>query len=396
MARERRGVVTAVLVAGALASACSGEPAATVVDEDTALQAVAESFAGSWAWSGRLEVVLSDAQVDSVVELGGGGAFGADDDAVERQVRLALDELGRQRMHGALGDDASFRAAWQRDETDLVDVRLDIGEVVRAESMTPDASIVTAVDAPALLAWFRDMQEVIDSFGLFEVPTVDELREDVRRFIDDADLRRVVLAVLDGGFGGVTGTLDFEELGVTEEQLGTVREAFAEQLIGLADAATFRELAAEALTVRDVTSEAGVTRAVVDLHPRAAADAVDDLFDDARGLAGDLGDDALADEELPDTLSSVAQLSFDAAGHLVEVRTDVLAIAGQLAPVMRLDAESARLLTRLQGATVHVVFGFEDHDEVATVADVAATTMPWDGIADYFRPEVEDAVGDAG
>lgn len=388
-----RTTVAIAIASAALATACRGEPAATVVDEATALEAVAESLAGSWSWSGQLDVQLDDAQVAAIVDLGAGDEFGADAGALEDQLRLALDEFARQRMHGALGEDQSFRSAWQRDDADLVDIRLDWGEVLRADAMTPSAAIVGAVNVPGIATFLRDMQEVTDDALLLTPPPgVEQLKADARQFIDEPDLLEVVLAILDGGFGGVAGQLDFADLGVTEDQLEQVREGFARELIGLADADTFQQLAAEAVTLRDLVTEDGVTRAVVDVHPQRAQQAVYDLFDDAQGLAEDLGDGYVLDEDLPETLEAVAQLSFDAAGNLTEVRTDVLGIAGQLAGSMELGPDQAKLLSALQGATVQVVFGFGDHDAVDTVADVDATTMTWDGIVEFFAPEVEQFV----
>lgn len=391
--RTRR-TATTIIVLAALATACRGGPrAAAITDEDTVLDAVAESFAGSWTWSGQLDVDLSEDQIGAVVDLGAGDEFGAGPDALAAQVRLALDEFDRQRMHGALGADQSFRTAWQRDDTDLVDVRLDWGQVLRADTMTPEAGIVGAVDVPAISQWWADMARVDGGMlGVGMVPSVEQLEQQARMHIPEPELLAVVLAILDGGFGGVVGQLDFADLGVTEDQLDEVREGFAEELIGLADADTFRQLAGEAVTIRDVATDGGVTRAVVDLHPRAAAEAVYDLFDDAQAIAEDLGDSYLSDEELPETIEAVAQLTFDADGHLTEVRTDVLGVAGQLADEMELGAEASQLLTAVQGATVHVVFGFGGHDAVETVVDVDATTMPWDGITDFFAPEVDEVL----
>ncbi len=89
---------------------------------------------------------------------------------------------------------------------------------------------------------------------------------------------------------------------------------------------------------------------------------------------------------------SRSQLTFDAQGNLTEVRTDVLGVAGQLASTMDVDPEAARMLTALRGATVHVVFGFGDHDAVDTVMDVEATTMAWDEIMDFFQQDIDDAL----
>lgn len=389
-----RTTLTGAIAGALLATACSigGAPAATLTDQDSVLDAVATSFEGSWSWSGRLDVQLSDTQIDTLAELEAEDGF-TEPEVVRRWTRLGLDELARQRMHGGLGADQSFRSAWQRDDTDLVDVRLGFGEVLRADSMTPEASLVGAVDAAAIMDLIRDMREADPMMmGGLWLPSVEELKSQAQMFIEDAELLRVVIAILDGGFGGVVGQLDFADMGVTEDQLDDVRDGFAEDLIGLADAETFRALAAEAVTIRDITAVDGVTKAVVDLHPRAAADAVYDLFDDAEMLAQDLADDYVLDEDMPETIEEVAQLTFDSDGNLTEVRTDVLGIAGQLAGVMDIQPQDAQLLAALRGATVHVVFGFGDHDAVDTVMNVDATTMAWDDIVDFFDAGVDDAL----
>ncbi len=384
-----RTTLTATIAGGLLITGCSS--AAPVTDEDEALDAVATSFEGSWSWSGQLDVELTDAQVDALVELEADDDF-TEPEMVRRWVRRGLDELARQRMHGALGADQSFRGAWQRDASDLVDIRFGFGEVLRAESMTPEASLVGAVDVPAIIDWLRDMRETDPTMMGVWLPSVDELKSQAPMFIDDEELLQVVLAILDGGFGGLVGQLDFADMGVTEDQLEEVREGYAEELIGLADADTFRALADEAVTIRDITAADGMTRAVVDLHPRAAADAVYDLFDDAEMLAEDLAGGYVVDEDMPQTIEEVAQLTFDADGYLVEVRTDVLGIAGQLAGSMDIGPDEAQLLAAMRGATVHVVFGFGDHDAVDTVMDVDATTMTWDDIVDFFDASVDEAI----
>lgn len=377
-----------------VAAGCATGPDPVVVDEATTFDAVAESFAGSWSWSGRLDVELTDRQIGDIVELQAGDEFGADPDAAEAQLRLALDEFDRNRMHGALGEDQSFRGSWERDGTDLFDVRADLGEVLRAESLTPSARLLFAADVPGILAWWRDLSAFDDSIDPDEVWTVDEVRRQAVQALQntDPDLLRVLLAVIDGGFGGFVGELDFADLGVTEEQLAQLRDGFAEQAIGVADADTFTQLAADALTVRDIVHGDGMTTAVVDIHPRAAAEAVYDLFDDAQGIAEDLADDYLLDEELPDTIEEVATLTFTADGDLVEVRTDVLSVAGQLAGPLELGQDEVRLLGALAGARFHVVFEFGDHDEVATTVAVDAVTLEWDWIVEFFAPMVSDAL----
>lgn len=391
----RRGLRSAgaVLVVATMGSGCSGgAPTAELLDEDAVISAVAASFAGSWSWSGRLDLELTDAHVDALAAFGGGEVFDADDDAVAAQVRMAVEEAARQRVHGALADDGSFRSAWRRGDADLVDVRFDFAEVLRAQSMTPEAGILVRVDVPGVFAFLEERQVFAGELGE-ALPSLDELRQQVRDLVDEADLRAVLLTILDGGFGGVVGQFDFAEVGVTEDQLDDVRAEFAERYIGEAAVQTFVEVAAEAFTVRDITTEGDVTRAVLDLHPRDATAAVYDLFDDAQYLAEDLADSYLLDEDLPETIEGVAQLTFDAAGNLTEVRTDVLSVAGQLATSMELDADATRLLAGLQGATIQVVFGFADHDAVDTVLDVEGTTMVWDDIVRFFAPDIEDVTG---
>ena len=93
----------------------------------------------------------------------------------------------------------------------------------------------------------------------------------------------------------------------------------------------------------------------------------------------------------PETLEGVSRLTFE-DDRLTEVRTDVVAVAGQLSASMQLGPEEVELLSLLQGATVQVVFGFADHGDVATVTDVEATTMAWDRVLEFFRGEIDAAL----
>ena len=389
---SRLRMLVAGLVAGLVVAGCGGQSATAITDEESALRAVADSFAGSWTWAGAVDIQLTDAQFEQVMNLTMQDAPASERDVIAEQARRQLDEFDRQRMHGALADDQSFRTAWERDGSDLVDLRLDFGEVLTAESMTPSAALLGAADVEGILQMIREAYEV-EGGSPADAITVDQLRDQARQAITDPKLLEVVMAIFDGGFGGLVGELDLSAAGVEEAELDELRAGFAEDLIGLADADTFVELAGEAMTLRDIRAEGGSTSVVVDVHPRDAAFAVYDLFDDAEALAEQMAGDPLGAEELPETLSEVARLTFDADGNLTEVRTDVVAIARQLADHVDLGTENtAETLEILADATVEVVFSFSDHDTVDTVTDVEATTIPWESILDYFRPAIDDAL----
>ena len=385
----RLRMLVAGLAAALVAAGCGGQSTAAITDEESALRAVAESFAGSWAWAGQVEVELTDAQFEQMLDLTMQQAPADERELIAEQARRQMDEFDRQRMHGALADDQSFRTAWERDGSDLVDLRLDFGEVLTAESMTPSAALLGAADVAGILQMTYD----VEGGDPADAVTVDQVRDQARQAITDSKLLEVVMAIFDGGFGGLVGELDLAAAGVGEAQLDELRAGFAQDLIGLADADTFVELAGEAMTLRDIRAEGGSTSVLVDVHPRDAAFAVYDLFDDAEALAEQVAGDPLDAEELPETLSEVARLTFDADGDLTEVRTDVLAVARELADHVDLGADNAEeTLEILRDATVDVVFSFSDHDAVDTVTDVEATTIRWESILDYFQPAIDDAL----
>lgn len=364
-----------------------------VEDEASAIDAIVDSLADtSWTWAGKLDVDIQDDQIAELVAAGRDtfdAPSGDTAEELEADLRLWIDETERQRMHGALADDDSFRIAWERNGQNLVDARLDAGEVFTGQSMTPEAAFHLQLDLPALIKFFTEESDLAS-----DVPSVDVLRRQAEGFITDTDLLAVVLAILDGEFGGLEGTIPLAQFGATPQDLDDIRAYYDNRLIGQADPDTYRDLLDTALTFGDLTTAGDMTSVSADLHPRDAAFAVYDLFDDAEGLAEDALGEGMDTEDLPETIADAATFTFDAAGHLVEVRTDVVGIATQLAlATPDLTDEDRAIVDALDGARVDVVFTFGEHGRVATVMDVEATTMKWDDLADFFFSGIGDVVG---
>lgn len=89
-----------------------------------------------------------------------------------------------------------------------------------------------------------------------------------------------------------------------------------------------------ALSIRDLTATDSGTRAVVDVHPRAAIVAIGGRLEEA-GEVDDYRDDFAAAtdltvDELPETIAGVATLLFDGAGHLRELTVPMLDIGRQV------------------------------------------------------------------
>lgn len=390
-----RTAAAALGAAVLLLPACTDDTASTagpgaVVDEASAIDAIVDSLAQtSWTWTGKLDVEISDEQFAGLMVAGAEQLGGPDAAEMEADLRRWIAETERQRMHGALADDGSFRIAWERNGQDLIDGRLDANEVFSGASMTPEAAFHLRLDIPAILKFFTDETDVETN----DIPDVDELRRQAEGFITDTDLLAVVLAILDGEFGGLDGTIPLAQFGATPDDLAEIRAYYDNRLVGQADPDTYRELLDTALTFGDLTTAGDTTTVSVDLHPRDAAFAVYDLFDDAEALAEDALGDAMDTEDLPETITDVATFTFDADGHLIEVRTDVVGIGTQLAAATPdLRDEDRAIIDALAGVRVDVVFGFGEHGRVPTVMDADATTMKWDDLAEFFFSGIGQAV----
>ncbi len=392
-----RTAIAALGIAVLVLPACTTDAATgpgAVTDESSAIDAIVDSLAGtSWTWAGKLDVDITDDQIAELIAAER-GTFDAQSNVLasdlEDDLRRWIAETERQRMHGALADDGSFRIAWERNGQNLADGRLDAAEVFTGDSMTPEAAFHLQLDIPALIKFFTEETEV----DAGEVPSVDELRRQAEGFITDTDFLAVVLAILDGEFGGLDGTIPLAQFGATPQDLDEIRAYYDNRLIGQADPDTYRDLLDTALTLGDLTTAGDMTTVSADLHPRDAAFAVYDLFDDAESLAEDALGEGMDTEDLPETIADAVAFTFDAAGRLVEVRTDVVGIATQLALATPNLGEAERaIIEALEGARVDVVFSFGEHGQVTTVMDADATTMKWDDLAEFFFSGIGDVVG---
>ncbi len=392
-----RTAIAALGIAVLVLPACTTDAATgpgAVTDESSAIDAIVDSLAGtSWTWAGKLDVDITDDQIAELIAAER-GTFDAQSNVLasdlEDDLRRWIAETERQRMHGALADDGSFRIAWERNGQNLADGRLDAAEVFTGDSMTPEAAFHLQLDIPALIKFFTEETEV----DAGEVPSVDELRRQAEGFITDTDFLAVVLAILDGEFGGLDGTIPLAQFGATPQDLDEIRAYYDNRLIGQADPDTYRDLLDTALTLGDLTTAGDMTTVSADFHPRDAAFAVYDLFDDAESLAEDALGEGMDTEDLPETIADAVAFTFDATGRLVEVRTDVVGIATQLALATPNLGEAERaIIEALEGARVDVVFSFGEHGQVTTVMDADATTMKWDDLAEFFFSGIGDVVG---
>lgn len=414
-----RHTATAVLLAGALlASSCTGggagpdDPAAGAVvvsDEPGALEAMADTLSGSFRWTGRLDLTLDRDEVVAALEH---VEDAADEPLLPETGDELLTEVDRWEelardlsTRGALADDGSWQLALAHGGDTWLDLRFGLGEIMDAQTMTPEAAILARVGWDALFRMVEDtMGESRDAW---------DVRGEMRRTATEGPdagtpFSDVLLALAEGGWGGLSGTVDLAQLGIAADDLDDHAQQLREDVAGVADRDTMLELADEALTIRGYERRGDLTVATVDVHPRAAAFAIYDLFDDAAMLAD------VPDDSLPETVEGVATVAFDDQGRLVEVRTDVLTLSaavldaeadryqriadgeitvedGGWVPAPDVAAASAarsraaaEAVRDLETTTAAVVFTMSDHGQVPTVTDVEAVTMPWGELAELF------------
>lgn len=407
----RRTAPTVLLAGGLLAVACSGQSGApddaaagavVVSDEPGALEAMADTLSGSFRWTGDLELTIDRGEVDAAlaqVAEATGEPLPPEADQWMAELDEYAETADESSAHGALADDGSWQVAFAHLGDTWLDLRFGLGEILDAQTLTPEATILARIGWETLFATFEEAADW-------------DVRDEMRRTADEGPdagtpFAEVLHALADGDWGGLAGTIDLAELGVADGDLDAHAQEFRREFAGVADRATMLALADEALTVRDYTPvEGGLTRATVDLHPRDAAFAMYDLFDDAAALA-----DADA-ESLPETVEGAVTITFDGQGRLVEVRTDVLVLAAHALDAQaelheaQADpsyepteyewvpddpaAEAAELragaaaIRGLERTTAAVVFAMSDHGEIPTVVDEDAVTMPWGDLADVF------------
>jgi hypothetical protein len=356
-----------------------------VATHDDALQAMADSLAaGSWRWSGGVEVTLTDEDYELMA---------ADDGSPSIwEMRDESSMLGAYSARGALGEDGSWQAVMVHDRTDVVDFRMSGRDLLDASTLEPEVTVLLRVDWPYLL------REMWAGFSYPGGPSPEEELAEVRREVEielaGSPFLEVVLALLDGEWAGLAGVIDLASFGVTQEDLDEAAEAFREELIGRADRDTAPEMIDRSVTLRDFTAVGtdGGSVAVLDVHPQAAAAAIYDLFDTAEQLATDW------DDEVPETLEGVATVTFDGDGMMTEVSTDVFEIMAQVvrwqlehdpAKAGGMTQEDLELIDALDG-TVAVVVRFSDHGNVPTVLDVPDPVLAdWGELAELIAEEVE-------
>lgn len=408
----RRACATALLAGALLASSCTGQgpddPAAGAVvvsDQAGALEAMADTLSGSFRWTGHVDLTVDRDEVVAALQH---VEDHTDETLLPEAEEQTLDEVDRWEelardisTHGALADDGSWQLALEHTGDTWLDLRFGLGEILDAQTMTPEATIL------ARIGWET-------FFDVFDGAEQWDVRDEMRRTADagpDAGtpFADVLHALADGDWGGLAGTIDLAEFGMAAGDLDVQAQQFREDFAGVADRDTMLELADQALTVRGYEQQDGLTVATVDVHPRDAAFAIYDLFDDAAMLA-----DA-PDDRLPETVEDAATVTFDGQGRLVEVRTDVLRLSEAA-----LDAEAdwyeriadgeitaednggwvpdadvattttqqsraaAEAIRGLETTSAAVVFGMSDHGQVPTVVDEDAVTMPWGELAEFF------------
>lgn len=394
MLRGRRSIAAAAATAGLLA-ACGGE-AASITTDDEARDAIVATVRDSWTLEGRVDVEVSDAQLDAVFAAiaEADPATAGDVEAMRAVVASMREQAATSRSLAGRAEDGSVRFASSLDGEPVFDLRLDLGALLAADTLTPEVTALVQVDVSAMLDQFRQsfemMAEVDPELGLDdtpELPSVEQMRAQVSLFLPSGPVQDMVLAILDGRFGGATGILDLTTFGATEDDLTEAREEFlaevpitAEQVAEVLDAA---------LTFRDFDTADGMTTATVDLHPRdavVAAGTIAEELGETEDWQADFEADGTSLEDVPETVPGVATVRYDGAGHLRGVTVPVLDIVREVVDVLPdVPTEVAAVLAELDGARYDLVVDISDVGEVDTLLDVDAVTVPWQDIVELVE-----------
>ena len=385
MPRTYRTIAVAAATASLL-TACGGEPAAITTD-DEAREAVVATFADSWSAEMQADIEITDAQVDALAD-----ALAAADPGMYDGSQLAS-VFGTMRTQAetatsvlAHAADGSWRFASMVDGEPMMDLRLDLTELVAADTLTPDVTVLAQVDIGAMLEQFQQSMAMAGELDptlptdATTLPDLDQLRAQASLFLPDGPLEDAVLAVLDGGFGEATGTLDLAALGATQEDLDEARGEFLSEMPF--DRAQLGEVLSAAVTFRDLAPVDGGTTGTVDLRPRAALEALGELLEEV-GEVEDWRADFESDtgtsvDEVPDVLPAVATVSFDAAGTLQGLTVHLADVVRQVVTLVPDAPSEVRDLTeQLADVRYDLVTSFADVGQVDTVLDVDATTVTW-------------------
>ena len=386
MFRGRR--ITALAAATTIAvgaAACGGDPVALTSDAE-ARQAVLDTFRGSWRADTTVEIELTEAQRQTIVDAAEDAAPAESTGTlpdVGAYLDLMVEQAGSSRSLAARGEDGSRQFASVVDDATMFDVRLHAQGLLDEAVDAPELTVQLQVDIPAFLEQFQQgmaaalpesERDALLGEMQAQMPDLEQLRGQARMFLSDGPLEDMVLAVLDGQMGALTGALDPATLGGSPDDLQQMRDEWPTDL---PDA----ELFGDAITIRDLVAEDGGTTAVVDLHPRAFIEAMD-AFAVASGMPTQDGGSPDADE-VPETVPDVARLTFDGAGRLSRVVVPFLdVVRGVADQVDDVPAEMVDVLDQLDGARYDMVLELSDHGAVDTVLDEDATTATWEDVAE--------------
>ncbi len=362
MKRGHRTLLATIATAGLLA-ACGGE-ATSITTDDEARQAVVDTVRSSWTAEMRVDLELTDDQIAALTD-----AMAEADDMNEADVRGFEELVGMLRTEAETGrsvvaraDDGSYRFAAIDGEETAYDLRLSINELVAADTLTPEVTVLAMVDIEAMLDRFREMFDMMADVDPSmpsmapELPDLTQLRAQVKMFMPSGPVEDMVLAVMDGEYGGVSGQLDLEAFGATQDDLDQARDEFFGELEDVPfDGDDLAAVLQDAITIRDFTPVDGGTRATVDVHPRATIEAIGQLAEEA-GEVDDFRQDFADDtgssiDDVPETVASVATLHFDGAGHLRELTVPMIEIARQVVEVLDDAPPEARPSSRAPGTT---------------------------------------------
>lgn len=418
MPRTTRTSMAAGMATALLATACNSGAATSVSTQEEALTAMRETISSSWELSLAYDIEITPEQVDGLFDMLGeldsdDLAMGADEvEAMRGYVDYSIDQARNSRSVIARGADNSVRFASEVEGEEVLDVRVDVADLFAMDTLTPEAGLIVKIDIPAFLDQF---QQTFSSMGVDEeMPAeltdmfdVDAITQQVTTFLPDGPVQDMVLAIVDGGHGGVVGTLDLERFGVTEEDLASARDEFMagfEREFGASEDSDVspeaimemvRDAVASGVVVTDPTATDSGTTATVSIRPRDFVHAVGQFMQEA-GEVDDYEADYEAEvgapiDDLPESIDGVATLTFTGDGVLQEVRVPTIEVVRQVADAIDdAPAELDQVMAELDGARFDLVATFSQVGEVDTVMDVDATTTSWDDLIDtlegFFGP----------
>ena len=398
----RRTIAAGALALGLTLSACAGDGggSASIETSEDVVDAVLETFGGSFVATQSMELDLDADTLRSLLEL---DPEFTDQDAeelafMEAWLEDTLSSTQDASARFARAEDGSLQFASLQGDDVVYDLRLDLAELLRAETLTPEAGVLLKVDLDAVFEQFTSAFESLpEEAGAPAIPSADELRAQADAFLPPGPLGDTARAILDGEFGGILGTVDLAAFGATEDDLAEFRASMdtflgdAEQAELLADA--YRSAVVSGIGIGETSTADGRTTVSVDVLPRAAMQGIIEFLEDNRDTIleidpdADLPEDLTADfedefgiavDDLPETIPAVVELAFDGDGRLVHVEMDLVAVAAKVVDVLPdAPAEAGQVIEQLRDATATLFVDLSDFGDVSTVMDVDATTIEW-------------------